>query len=125
VQPEAIAEIIFRAALNPKREYWLGATTLKAILGNMILPGFLDRYLARNAYEAQETNAAVSPMRQDNLMSPVTDLHRTHGRFDAEAANSVTAIPGPAARLVPVALTALTGLAIGFVVRGLSQRSGR
>jgi hypothetical protein len=50
---------------------------------------------------------------------------QTHGRFDAEAANSVTAIPGPAARLVPVALTALTGLAIGFVVRGLSQRSGR
>jgi hypothetical protein len=58
-------------------------------------------------------------------MSPVTDLHRTHGRFDAEAANSGTAIPGPAARLVPVALTALTGLAIGFAVRGLSQRSGR
>ena len=125
VQPEAVAEIIFRAALDPKREYWLGASTLKAILGNMILPGFLDRYLGKNAYEAQETDTAVSPMRKDNLMSPVGDLHRTHGSFDAEAANSVTAIPGPAARLVPVALTALTGVAIGFVARGFSQRNGR
>ncbi len=125
VQPEAVAEIIFRAALDPKREYWLGASTLKAILGNMILPGFLDRYLGRNAYEAQETDRAVSPTRKDNLMSPVGDLHRTRGSFDAEAANSVTAIPGPAARLVPVLAGALTGAAIGFVVGGLSQRNGR
>jgi short-subunit dehydrogenase len=47
VQPEAVAEIIFRAALDPKREYWLGLSTLKAILGNMVLPAFLDRYLAK------------------------------------------------------------------------------
>jgi short-subunit dehydrogenase len=125
VQPEAVAEIIFRAALDPKREYWLGASTLKAILGNMLLPEFLDRYLAKNAYEAQETDAAVSPARQDNLMSPITNLLRTHGRFDAEAANSVMAIPGPAARFVPVVLTAITGVAIGFVVRGLSKRHAR
>jgi short-subunit dehydrogenase len=123
VQPEAVADKIFRAALNPRREYWLGASTLKAILGNMVLPQFLDRYLARNAYQAQETAAAVSPMRKDNLMSPVGELHRTHGSFDAEAANRVLALPGPAARLIPVALTALTGIAIGFVVRGLSRRA--
>jgi short-subunit dehydrogenase len=125
VQPEAVADIIFRAALDPKREYWLGASTLKAILGNMLLPGLLDRYLAKNAYEAQETGAAVSPARQDNLMSPVGDLHRTHGRFDAEAGNSVMAIPGPAARLFPVLFSALTGVAIGFVVSGFSKRHPR
>jgi hypothetical protein len=123
VQPEAVADKIFRAALDPKREYWLGASTLKAILGNMILPQFLDRYLARNAYQAQETQAAVSPLRKDNLMSPVGELHRTHGSFDAEAANRLVAIPGPAARLIPVALTALTGVVIGFVVRGFARRA--
>jgi NAD(P)-dependent dehydrogenase (short-subunit alcohol dehydrogenase family) len=123
VQPEAVAEKIFRAALDPRREYWLGASTLKAILGNTLLPAFLDRYLAKNAYEAQETDAAVSAMRKDNLMSPVGELHRTHGSFDAEAANRVMAISGPAARLIPVIATALTGIAIGFVVRGLSRRA--
>jgi short-subunit dehydrogenase len=124
VQPEAVADKIFRAALNPKREYWLGASTLKAILGNMVLPQFLDRYLARNAYQAQETAAAVSPMRQDNLMSPIGELHRTHGSFDAEATNRIVALPGPAARLMAVGLTALSGVAIGFIVAGLSRRAG-
>jgi hypothetical protein len=92
-------------------------STLKAILGKILLPEFLDRY------EAQETKAAVSPTRKDNLMAPVGELHRTHGSFDAEAANRVMAIPGPAARFIPVALTALTGVVIGFIMRGLSQRS--
>lgn len=123
VQPEAVAEKIFRAALSPGREYWLGASTLKAILGNTLLPAFLDRYLAKNAYQAQETATAVSPTRKDNLMVPVGELHRTHGSFDAEAANRVMAISGPVARLIPVIATALTGIAIGFVVRGLSRRA--
>jgi NAD(P)-dependent dehydrogenase (short-subunit alcohol dehydrogenase family) len=123
VQPEAVADQIFRAALDPKREYWLGASTLKAILGNTLLPVFLDRYLAKNAYQAQETATAVSPTRKDNLMTPVGELHRIHGSFDAEAANRVMAISGPTARLIPVVATALTGIAIGFVVRGLSRRA--
>ena len=49
VQPEAIADIIFRAAHYPKREYWLGLSTLKAILGGMVLPAFLDRYLGKKS----------------------------------------------------------------------------
>jgi hypothetical protein len=62
-------------------------------------------------------------VRKDNLMSPITELHRTHGSFDAEAANTIVAIPGPAARLIPVAVSALTGVVIGFVVRGLTRRA--
>jgi len=56
-------------------------------------------------------------------MAPVGELHRTHGSFDAEAANRVMAIPGPATRFIPVALTALTSVVIGFIMRGLLQRS--
>jgi len=59
LQPEAVADKIFRAAFDPKREYWLSASTFEAILGNMALPQFLDRYLARNAYQAQKTATAV------------------------------------------------------------------
>ena len=92
------------------------------ILDKILLPEFLDRYLAKHAYEAQKTKAAVSPTRKDK-MAPVGELHRTHGSFDAEAANRVMAIPGPAARFIPVALTALTGVVIGFIMRGLLQRS--
>jgi hypothetical protein len=126
VQPEAIAEAIFRAALDPKREYWLGVSTLKAILGNMLLPSFLDRYLARNAYEAQETRQPVSPERQDNLLSPVERYHRTRGSFDSEAAGSVIAVPGPLARLVPAVAAAITGISLGLLApRLLPGRSSR
>jgi hypothetical protein len=123
VQPEAIADVIFRAARNPHREYWIGASTLKVILGNMVLPAFLDRFLAKNAYEAQETSVPVSTDRKDNLMAPVGDLHRTRGRFGNEAAATVFAVPGPAARLAPVIAGAITFLLIGLLLGSL--RPGR
>jgi short-subunit dehydrogenase len=116
VQPEAIADAVFRAALDPKREYWLGLSTLKAILGGMVLPKFLDWYLARNVYSGQETNVPVATTRRDNLMTPVHDLHRTRGSFSKEAANNVMAVPGPLARLVPLAASAAAGLSIGILL---------
>jgi NAD(P)-dependent dehydrogenase (short-subunit alcohol dehydrogenase family) len=122
VQPEAIADVIFRAALDPPREYWLGSSTLKAILGGMVLPSFLDRYLAKNAYGAQETKSPVSPAREDNLMLPVTALHRTRGRFSDEAANSVVAVRGPLARLLPVVASGLVGLSLGLLISALPSR---
>ena len=127
VQPEVIADAIFRAALNPRREVWIGMTTLKAILGNMVLPEFLDRYLARNAYEAQEQITYVSAERRDNLMQPVSDLHRTRGSFSNEAANRALAVPGPLARLIPTLAGALTGLSIGVLLAGAlpALRNGR
>ena len=118
VEPEVIAEATFRAALCPKREYWIGWSTIKVILGNMILPGFLDRYLAKAAYTAQETQVPVSPDRQDNLMSPVHDLHRTRGRFGREAASRAVTVPGPVMRLTPV-------VAGGVLLVGLGVLMGR
>ncbi|MGC1780299.1 MAG: SDR family oxidoreductase [Xanthobacteraceae bacterium] len=123
VQPEAIAEIVFRAAFDPKREYWLGLSTLKAILGGMVLPKFLDGYLARNVYSGQETDVPVSPERRDNLMTPVHDLHRVRGRFSREAASSVMAVPGPVARLMPLAASALAGLSIGILLSVVPRRT--
>ncbi len=125
VQPEAIADIIFRAALDPKREYWLGLSTLKAILGGMVLPAFLDRYLAAKTYEAQETKTPVSSAREDNLMTPVAALHRTRGRFSNEAVNSVVAVPGPLARLLPVVASGLVGLSVGLLLSALPHRQAK
>ncbi|MGE5537801.1 MAG: SDR family oxidoreductase [Gemmatimonas sp.] len=85
VQPERIAEAVLQAAIQPRREYWIGWSTLQAILGTMVAPGLLDRYLATKGYEGEATGRPVQPGRRDNLMAPVHDLHRTHGSFDNEA----------------------------------------
>jgi hypothetical protein len=56
-------------------------------------------------------------------MAPVGELHRTRGRFGNEAAATVFAVPGPAARLAPVIAGAITFLLIGLLLGSL--RPGR
>lgn len=121
VQPEVIADVVYRTALHPKREVWIGMSTLKAILANMVIPGYLDRYLARNTFEQQETKAPVAAVRKDNLMQPVHDLHRTRGRFSNEAADSAISLSGPIARLIPLLIAGLGGLSIGLLARRVSN----
>jgi short-subunit dehydrogenase len=115
VQPEVIAAVIFRAALHPRREYWIGFSTMKAILANMIMPVFLDHYLARNTYTQQETRVPVSSTREDNLVTPVHGLHRTRGSFGGEATETAVTLTGPVARLAPLLLAALGGFSVGVL----------
>jgi NAD(P)-dependent dehydrogenase (short-subunit alcohol dehydrogenase family) len=122
VQPEAAAEAIFRAAHAPRREYWVGLSTVEAILANMLGPLFLDRYLARKAYDAQATAEPVAPWRQDNLERPVPGLHRTRGSFGREATSTALAFPGPATRIAVAlgtcALAASVGLTLSRAATG-------
>jgi NAD(P)-dependent dehydrogenase (short-subunit alcohol dehydrogenase family) len=122
VQPEVIAQAVFEAAQHPQREYWIGLSTLKVILGNMVLPAFLDRYLAKVAFEGQETALPVAPNRRDNLTAPVHSLHRTRGRFGDEAKRQAVVIAGPVARVAPVvmggALLFATGMLAAYLRRG-------
>jgi NAD(P)-dependent dehydrogenase (short-subunit alcohol dehydrogenase family) len=70
-QPEVAARAILWAAHERRREVYLGGSTLKAILGNKVAPGLLDRYLARTGYDAQQTDERVNPDRPANLFEPV------------------------------------------------------
>lgn len=124
VQPEVIANAVYRAVLYPAREYWIGLSTLKVILGNMVLPAWLDRYLAKVAFSAQETQQPVTAARADNLTAPVGALHRTHGRFGSEAQEHAVVVDGPVARIAPLILGALAAVTVGFLVR-TSQSSPR
>ena len=84
-QPELAAEAIVWAAGHPRREYWIGYPTVGAILVNHIVPGVLDRYLARTNFEAQQTDLPVDGDRPDNLEAPVPGTQSAHGIFDAQA----------------------------------------
>ena len=70
-QPEVAADAIVWAARHPRRELMVGWPTVRAIVGNAIAPGLADRYLARNGYDAQQTDEPVDPDRPDNLFEPV------------------------------------------------------
>jgi len=68
-QPETIAEAIVDAAFHPRREIWVAWPSSKAIIGQRLLPGFLDHFLAHSAWGAQVAEAR--PTRQDNLYAPL------------------------------------------------------
>ncbi len=84
-QPEVIARAVYWAAHHRRRELAVGYSTVQAILGDKVIPGLLDRYLARVGYEAQQTNEPIEPDRRDNLHDPLPGDHGAHGRFDAGA----------------------------------------
>ncbi len=85
-QPEVAARAIYYAAHHPRRrEYFVGWSTVKAILGNKLVPSLADLYLARTGYDAQQHDGPENPARPDNLWEPVPGDHGAHGAFDARA----------------------------------------
>jgi NAD(P)-dependent dehydrogenase (short-subunit alcohol dehydrogenase family) len=85
-QPEVAAEAIVYAAHARHREVYVGGSTRKAVLGNKLLPGLFDHFLARHGYEAQlSAEAAVAADDSDNLFVPPGGDRGAHGRFDDSA----------------------------------------
>jgi NAD(P)-dependent dehydrogenase (short-subunit alcohol dehydrogenase family) len=90
-QPEVAADAILFAAQHRRREMWVGGPTVRAIVADKIVPGLLDKYLARNGYDSQQTDEPVSPHRQNNLWQPVDgdggEDFGAHGWFDERASD--------------------------------------
>jgi NAD(P)-dependent dehydrogenase (short-subunit alcohol dehydrogenase family) len=73
-QPEVAARAIAWAAEHAPRELDVGMPTVLTRLGNKVAPALLDRYLARNAVDDQQTDERVDHDRWgDNLDEPVDD----------------------------------------------------
>src|SRR5436190_3581082 len=64
-QPEVGAGAILFAARNDRREMYVGYPTVEAIVGDKLAPGFADKYLAKNGYDAQQTAEPVEADRRD------------------------------------------------------------
>ncbi|MGE5205307.1 MAG: SDR family oxidoreductase [Chlamydiota bacterium] len=84
-QPEVGARAIYYAAHHPRREYYVGHSTVQAIFGNKLAPGLLDRYLARTAYQAQQHDGREDPQRPNNLWQALPGDHGAHGSFSRRA----------------------------------------
>jgi NAD(P)-dependent dehydrogenase (short-subunit alcohol dehydrogenase family) len=83
-QPEVAAEAIYFAAHKPRREFYVGLPSVKAIVVNKIAPGLLDHILALTGYDSQQYDGSEDPNRPNNLWQPVPG---DPGAFDARARN--------------------------------------
>jgi hypothetical protein len=120
-QPEVPAEAIFWAAHHQRRELFVGIPTLKAIEGNKMIPGLLDRYLADSAYAGQQTGEPRESEAADNLWEPLDGEHGydhgAHGSFDAKSRSACPEVWIAENReWLGVIAAGLAGLGLGFTM---------
>jgi hypothetical protein len=115
-QPEVAARAVVHAADHPRRrEYWVGGSTAATLAANAVVPGLLDRYLARTGFSSQQTDQPRRSGRPENLWDPA-DRSRdygTHGRFDDRSTARSPQLWASQHH------EALAGLALGAVGAGL------
>ncbi|RLK22369.1 short-subunit dehydrogenase [Micromonospora sp. M71_S20] len=117
--PEVAARAIVWAADHGPRELNVGGPTWRARLGDIVAPGLLDRKLARDGYDSQQTDTPIDPATwRDNLERPGDDERdrgaegvftaRAHGHSAALwIGTHKPAVSGVALAGLAVALTAL------------------
>jgi len=89
-QPEVIGDAVTWLVDHPRRELFIGLSSVIAIQGNKVAPAFADRYLGRTGYKSQQTGQRANPNNPNNRWEPVdeTQDHGAHGAFDARANSS-------------------------------------
>jgi NAD(P)-dependent dehydrogenase (short-subunit alcohol dehydrogenase family) len=87
-QPELAAEAIVWASRHRRREVFVGWPAVKAVTGNKLFPGWLDRILAKQGYSGQITPETAPADACANLYDPCDNNPGAHGRFDREARRS-------------------------------------
>ena len=122
-QPEVAARAIYWAAHHRRRELWVGFPVWKAIVAQKIIPGWLDRYLARMGYDAQQTDEPVPPNRPNNLWQPLPEDFGAHGRFDARSSGRSPYLWATTHRGLIAALALAGAAALVLVKRSWSSSS--
>src|SRR5690349_19379222 len=87
-EPEVAAAAVLYAADHPRRrEYWVGGSTVATLVANAVVPGLLDRYLARTGFSSQEADERKRPDQPANLWRPADEDadYGAHGRFNGKA----------------------------------------
>ena len=86
-QPEVAADAIVFAAHHRRRELWVGASSVKAILSAKMAPAVGDWVLSSEGYSGQQTSEPEDPDRPDNLWHSLPGDHGAHGVFDERASS--------------------------------------
>jgi len=123
-QPEVAATAIVYAIENPRRELLVGWPTVLGILGHKLMPGWMDRYMANNAWSGQMIDEPATP-RPDNLHEPVPGHQGAHGVFDDRARDWSPMLWANLNRGLIAALGAATAAALALGVAGLATGGRR
>jgi NAD(P)-dependent dehydrogenase (short-subunit alcohol dehydrogenase family) len=114
-QPEVGADAVHYAVrTDVGRELLVAWPTVKAVIGEKLVPGYIDRRLGRDGYAGEQTREPADHTRPDNLWEPAPGRYGAHGRFDDRAKRASAELQ--LVKLKPwlaLAGAALTGVALG------------
>jgi len=118
-QPEVGADAVHHAVRHDVgREFLVAWPTVKTVMAEKVVPGYIDRRLGRTGYASEQTGAPADPDRPDNLWQAAPGNFAAHGRFDAQSKDESIEL-WLAKRTPWLALlgAALTGMVLGSVGR--------
>jgi short-subunit dehydrogenase len=121
-QPEVAADAILFAAENNRREIMVGYTTVEATMGEKVIPGLLDHYLAKAAWNGAMLPEPNDPASPNNFWEPLPGDHGSHGNFDELARSHSIQLLASKHRGTVVGGLALAGL--GAATAWLMTRLG-
>ncbi len=120
-EPEAAANAVLYAATNNEREIFYGYSTYKTIIGNKMLPGYLDNYLAKTGYKGQQTNEAEPTNKPDNLWHPIPGDHGATGPFNKTAKHYSPLFKIKKHKWIAAASLTALAIAAGFLINELND----
>lgn len=110
--PDVAARAIFSVVKRPPRELWLGCSTIKAIVGQSVMPGLLDRLMARGAWSGQQTNEPEDNEHPDNLFEAQPDRHQIRGRFIGRSKDAALALTSTQVLAVSAVIAVLVAVVL-------------
>jgi NAD(P)-dependent dehydrogenase (short-subunit alcohol dehydrogenase family) len=124
-QPEVAADAIAWTVEHPRREVWVGSSTVFTVIANRIVPGLLDRYLGWTGIRSQQSDEPLDLRRLDNLYEPVEDDRGAHGVFDARsAAHSPQLWASKHRRALAVAIGVIGGVGVAAASSARARDDG-
>jgi NAD(P)-dependent dehydrogenase (short-subunit alcohol dehydrogenase family) len=84
-QPEVVASAIVWMVSHHRRELWIGWPVAKALIGQVLAPGFADWYLGKTGYDAQQYDGEAPKDAPGNLYEPLPGDFGAHGAFDGRS----------------------------------------
>jgi short-subunit dehydrogenase len=103
--PQVAADAAWRAVRERPRELWVGGSAIQAILGQMVAPNLLDRYIGKTGWDGQLTEEP-NPHGPDNLFAPAPGHQGIRGRFGDRARPRAFILDPAKARIAAGALLA-------------------
>ncbi|WP_295317532.1 SDR family oxidoreductase [Roseobacter sp.] len=114
--PQVAADAVMQAIDKLQREVIVGRSVFQLLFGDMVLPAFIDRKLARDGKDMQKSDRPEPGDRPDNLFGPVDHPATARGSYSDIAENKGVIMDADQARKLLFFGGAATMFLLGVLV---------